>query len=272
MPDIKDTVGIASEVIKIASKDANARAAGHELGKSALTVTRAINTALLPIAALNYGIEKARNYFERHFASDLSAKANTIPPEQVVEPKASIAGPALQGLAFSHDEFDLKELYLNLLAASMDGRISNQVHPAFVPVIQQLTSYEARLLRIYLGKPTIFATVELRLTEKSAGHWDVLYRHLLNLTDSSTGEPVEVPGITEFVDNWIRLGLVYVDYEKFVTGTGKDPYSWVISRPEFIRLKSTSETSTHEVKFQQGVMSRTAFGARFAVAAGIRSP
>lgn len=271
MSEIKDTFEIASEVIKVASKDPDARAAGHQLGKSALTLTRAINTALLPIAALNYGIEKARIYFEQHFASDLSGKANGIPPEQLVEPKASVAGPALQGLAFSHDEVDLKELYLNLLAASMDGRISNQVHPAFVPVIQQLTSFEARLLRIYLGKSVIYPIVELRLTDRSAGHWDVLLRHLLNLTHSSTGEAIEVPGITEIVDNWIRLGLVQVDYEKFVTGTSKDPYSWVTSRPEYIRLKSTVETSTHEVKFQQGVMSRTAFGARFAVAAGIRS-
>lgn len=272
MPKFKDTVEIASEVIKVASKDANARAAGHELGKSALTVTKAINTALLPIAALNYGIEKARIYFERHFPSDLSAKANAIPPEQVVEPKASIAGPALQGLAFSHDEVDLKELYLNLLATSMDGRVSNQVHPAFVPVIQQLTSFEAGLLRIYLGKSALFPIAELHLTDKSAGHWDVLYRHLLNLTNSSTGEPTEVPGITEIIDNWIRLGLVQVDYDKFVTGTGKDSYGWVTSRPEFIRLKSTSESSTHEVKVQQGVMAGTAFGARFAAAVGIRLP
>src|SRR5574340_702468 len=112
MPELKDTVGIASEVIK---------------------VTKAINTALLPIAALNFGIERARIYFEKHFASDLSAKANSIPPQQVVEPKASVAGPALQGLAYSHDEADLKELYLNRLAASMDGRVSDKVHPAFVP-------------------------------------------------------------------------------------------------------------------------------------------
>src|SRR5574340_607055 len=236
MPELKDTVGIASEVIK---------------------VTKAINTALLPIAALNFGIERARIYFEKHFASDLSAKANSIPPQQVVEPKASVAGPALQGLAYSHDEADLKELYLNLLAASMDGRVSDKVHPAFVPVIQQLTSFEATLLRIYLGKSANFEIAELRLTEKSAGYWDVLYRHLLNLTELSTGKPVEVPEIAEIVDNWIRLGLVQVDYDKVVTGTGKEYYSWVTSRPEFIRLKSTSETSTHELKFQQGIMSRT---------------
>jgi len=58
-------------------------------------------------------------------------KAAGIPPEHVVEPKASIAGPALQALAFSHEEPDLREMYLNLLRASMDARTAKVAHPAF---------------------------------------------------------------------------------------------------------------------------------------------
>jgi hypothetical protein len=56
---------------------------------------KAINNALLPLAAINFAFDKARAYFAEKFRQDLSEKAAAIPPEQIVEPRASIAGPAL---------------------------------------------------------------------------------------------------------------------------------------------------------------------------------
>ena len=103
----KDVVGIASELLKAAGNDPNVKAAGHELGKAALTVARCISNALLPIAAVNFAFDKARAYFSGQFEVEMSAKAENIPPEFVTDPKPSIAGPALQGLAFSYEEHDL---------------------------------------------------------------------------------------------------------------------------------------------------------------------
>ncbi len=160
-------VALLGEVIKAAGDSPNVKAAGNELGKAALTLTKTINNALLPLAAVNFAFDRARQYFSERFAQDLGEKASAIPADQIVEPKASIAGPALQGLAFSHDEPNLKEMYLSLLASAMDGRSSEKVHPAFVEIIRQLKSEEARLLRGILRSRSGIPIAEIRLRSEN---------------------------------------------------------------------------------------------------------
>ena len=90
-------VALVGEIIKAAGDNPNVKAAGQNLGQTALTITKTINNALLPLAAVNFAFDKARVYFAEKFQHDISQKATTIPQEQLVEPNASIAGPALQG-------------------------------------------------------------------------------------------------------------------------------------------------------------------------------
>jgi hypothetical protein len=68
----------------------------------ALTIAKAINVVLLPIAAINFGYERARDYFQSRFESDLREKLADVPSDDVVEPKPPLAGPVMQGLAFSN--------------------------------------------------------------------------------------------------------------------------------------------------------------------------
>ena len=262
---LKITKEIVGKVIEVAGDNPDVKAAGSELAQAARTIATTINNALLPLAAVNFAFEKARKYFAEKFATDLSAKADAIPPDQVVEPKASVAGPALQGLAFSHEESNLKEMYLSLLASAMDGRVSSSVHPAFVDIVRQLTSEEAKFLRGVLGSSSSSAIVALNLSAVEG--FTTLYRHLLNLQDTASQTPVENPRLSAYVDNWIRLGLVDVDYTKYVTL--EESYDWVEQRPEFVRLKAEREKGTHQVKVQQGIISRTSLGQQFAEAVGI---
>jgi hypothetical protein len=142
--DSIDTVASATnavgEIIKAAGDSQEAKQAGSNIGKAAVTITAAINNCLLPIAAVNYGFEKARFYFNNFFQTDIKAATADIPEEDLIEPKPSIAAPALQALAFAHEEPDLKDLYLKLLACAMDSRNSSKAHPAFVEIIRQLTA------------------------------------------------------------------------------------------------------------------------------------
>ncbi len=87
------------------------------------------------------------DYFDGdEFAEDMAQKTAHLGEDDIVEPKANVAAQAMQGLGFSLDEPDLKEMYLNLLAtASTKGR-DHQAHPAFAEIIRQLTSEEASAL------------------------------------------------------------------------------------------------------------------------------
>src|SRR5687768_8276581 len=149
-------VALVGEIIRIAGDNPEVKEAGHVLGKTALTVTKAVHNVLLPLAAFNFTVEKAKKYFEERFPDEITHKAAQIPPEAIVEPKASVAGPTLQGLAFCHEEAELKEMYLHLLVSAMDGRAAGLAHPAFVEIIRQLDAKEARLLQTILADGNAF--------------------------------------------------------------------------------------------------------------------
>ena len=259
-------VALVGEIIKAAGDNPNMKEAGQNLGKTALTITKTINNVMLPLAAVNFAFEKARVYFSEKFQQDLSQKASSIPSEQIIEPKASIAGPALQGLAFTHEEANLKDMYLSLLATAMDGRVASEAHPAFVEIIKQLNSEEADLIRGILQSPSGIPIVEIRAT-RIKGDWLTLQTHMLNLSNSESASPIENPKVPAMVDNWVRLGLVGVDYTKYLTGA--DYYGWVENRPEVTRYRKELENEIQKISFTNGIIHRTALGVQFAKAVGL---
>lgn len=146
-------------------------------------------------------MDKARAYFSGKFQEEIAAKAETIPPEHIVEPKVSIAGPTLQGLAFTHEEPSLKEMYLNLLATAMDGRAASLAHPAFIEIIKQLDSKDAKPVREVLQSQDAIPIVQIHCKFKGGAEYKPLVQHLLNITDLTTKKPVEDPELPAIIDN-----------------------------------------------------------------------
>jgi len=263
----KEGLSLVAEVMKVAGESPQVKEAASNLGQTAVTLTKTINNVLVPLAAINFAFDKARVYFSGKFQEDMATKAKAIPPEHIVEPKASIAGPTLQGLAFTHDEPDLKEMYLNLLATSMDGRAAATAHPAFVEIIRQLDSDDARLVRGVLLSAVPVPIIQIKSTNKDGSGYNILVQHLLNLQDMSTGRMVEDPQLGAMIDNWVRLGLVEVAYDKFLTD--QTQYSWAEQRPEFLRLSQVLQPNEARVEYVKGIMWRTELGKRFAKAIGL---
>lgn len=263
----KSGLSAVGELIKTAGNSPEAAEAATNLGKAAVTITKTINNALLPLAAVNFAFDKARDYFSSQFQKDLEQKASDIPQDKVVQPKASIAGPALQGLAFTHEEESLKEMYLNLLKTAMDGRVSEQAHPAFVEIIKQLSGEDAMLIKDVLQSATALPIVEIRSVKNGEQGWNLLHTHMVNFTDSKTGCAAENHQMTAIIDNWIRLGLVTVDYNKHLIDSVS--YAWIENRPEVLRYKEVAQGKNSTLNFQNGILQRTALGEQFALAVGI---
>jgi hypothetical protein len=262
----KEGVALVGEILKVAGDNPDVRKAGNNLGQTALTLTTTINNALLPLAAVNFAIDKARVYFTEKFQQDLSSKASAIPFENIVEPRASIAGPALQGLAFSHEEQNLKDMFLSLLATAMDGRVAGDAHPAFVEIIKQLSAEEVLHLKrlLIIGVP--HAIVEILLSVPDKGH-AILENNLMNIVDTATGAPIVNRLFASMVDNWVRLKLVDVDYTTSITDNAQ--YAWVEKRPEYLKYSNHIKMKEGGITFKKGIIGRTAFGLQFAKAVGL---
>ena len=260
----KEAVSAIGEIIKIAGENPNAKAAASDLAKAAHTVTTALNVVLLPLAAVNFAYKKAHVYFHERFPQDLKDATASIPPEDLIEPKASLAGPALQGLAFSHEEEDLKQLYINLLRTAMDSRSASTAHPSFVEIIKQLSCEEAQLLKDALGYERLTAIAEITV-KGPLGFYNTA-KHMIDLRNEA-GQIVENPSLPMMIDNWSRLRLVPVDYGVWLTGPSA--YEWVPHRPEYIRAHATRDGQNVQISFRKGSMQRTDYGSKFAEAVGI---
>lgn len=259
-------VTLVKELIQAAGDNPNVKEAGQNLGQTALTITKTINNVFLPLAAVIFAFDKARIYFTEKFQEDMSQNASNIPLDQIIEPKASIAEPVFQGLAFSHEEVNLKDMYISLLATAMDGCVT-KAHPAFVELIKQLNSEEADLIRGALQTQSALPITEVRIIKVGEQGWSMLAKHLLNLANTETSTPVENPKIPAMIDNWVRPGLVSVDYDKRLNSA--DSYDWIENRPEVKSYRKEHEDETQKIGFANGIIERTALGFQFAKAVGL---
>ena len=247
-----NVVDVAKAVVRLASDSPELTEAGRSAARSVLTVTDAVENVLLPIAAVNFAFDKARNYFQRKFPADIAEVTKDIPPDAVVEPKVSVAAPALQGLAFSHEEEDLKAMYLNLLRTAMDARTTATAHPAFATIIRQMTATEAQLFKEVVEAGSKLPIVNLVSRQ---GNLRTLLRPDVLAYVNQAGEPTVHPDQPTAIGNWQRLGLVTVTYELAMMTS----YDWVETRPEYVALK----TALGKLDVEKGIIQLSPFGQSF---------
>ena len=118
---------------------------------------KTIHIVLAPVRALVWGYEQIKDFV----STKVAEKLKDVPPENIATPKPNITGPALESLKYTGHEEMLRDMYANLLAASMDTRTASRAHPAVVEIIRQLTPDEARFLRL-LAQERPFPLVTVR--------------------------------------------------------------------------------------------------------------
>jgi hypothetical protein len=158
-------------------------------------------------------------------------------------------------------------MFLNLLATSMDNRKANVTHPVFVEIIKQLNSEEAGLVTDILQSQRPMPIVEIytKLNINSDENSKLL--HLLNLKDTETAAFIKNSSLPAMVDNWIKLGLVTVDYRRHLAD--KPHYSWVEKRLEYVNLCEKLNDEHQKVQVRNGVIYSTELGKQFAATTGV---
>lgn len=228
-PNVEDTAkavkGIA-EAVPIYQD--LAQPAVQEVGKGLHTVAKTVHIVLAPVKALVWGYEQLENFVSTKVAEKLSE----TPKEDIIEPKLHIAGPALEALRFTGHEEVLRELYANLLAASMDVKTVSMAHPSLVEIIKQLTPDEARLLKFFSTAVTLpIISVQAHIVGEPGGFVEVLTNFSLFGRDAGCEHPHLVPA---YLDNLARLGLIQVPDKWYV---GEGAYQELENHPSVVEAK-----------------------------------
>ncbi|AIN74099.1 DUF4393 domain-containing protein [Flavobacterium psychrophilum] len=229
--------------------------AAKQIGQSLETVTKTVNIALAPIKALVWGYEKIEEFITNRVAE----KLKNIPEENITTPPTEIAGPAVEALRFSGNDINLRELYANLLASSMDINTQDLIHPGYVEIIKNLSSDEALLLKIFSVKfiyPLININAEVPDGKGSITEY-AYFSHFDKITNLK--RPDLIP---TYVDNISRLGLTEIPYDQHLTA--ENTYEPLENDLSLSTLKHKIEIlQNRKIVFERKVIKLTNFGRLF---------
>ncbi len=260
MSEIKDIIGAVSEsnaeIVKEVYSDV-AKPLVQSTGEIAGLIPRAVKAALAPlekwILQREYNITETKKLLEE--------KLKDVKPENIEPPEAHVAVPALQYLSYCMDNEELRDMYANLLANSMNSVIKKGVHPAFVEIIKQLSPDEAKVMK-YFAVNQKAPTITLRYEQKDGGGIDVV-RNFSNIGELvGCEQPLD---INMYFDNLIRLGLLN-ESSNMSSLTDKDLYIPLKSHPvieHFLQAEMITQAKYDKSTIVEGFMFRTAFGDAF---------
>lgn len=227
-----------------------------EIGKG---LQGAVKLALAPISGLVWGYEKIGNYLNTAITEYFTKKK--IAKDRIKTPDPSIVGPAIDALRYTAQREDLREMFTNLIGASMDKALSNIVHSSFVEILKQMSACDAAVLKKFSHRSQMPAA-QIKLVEEETnmmffdGMPTVFAPCLMEIA-----EPFEVS--TSLI-NLERLGLI----EKHIGSLSKEEYI-DIDTNAFIdqRVEKFQQIATHKIKpvITHQYFIITDFGKDFAV-------
>lgn len=221
--------------------DDGLKQATQESGKLLAIIPQTISAALLPLRKWN--IEREYNFKETEKL--LAQKLEQVSPDKIVTPKTYVAVPAIHAISYSMDSDELRNLYANLLAKSMNIDTKNAVHPAYIEIIKQLSPTDAQVFN-EISNTFAFACADLSVAE---------YSHDISNEDSTFINPLEsalkrysfnnvtsiafasYDSVQLSIDNLLRLKLIEEKY-----AIGKELPDTITSTDQYAHFKSILET------------------------------
>lgn len=256
----QEAASIAKSVAVPLYQDAVSPAA-KQVGQSLETIAKAINMALAPVGVLVWGYERIAQFLE----SRLAEKLKDVPPERIMTPNPHVVGPTLEGMRYTGEDPELRELFANLLATSLDSETAHNAHPAFVEIIKQLTSDEAKVLSHFQTSKDGAAIIDIITPEEGGppGSFDWRYRNLSLLGIRSN---CNFPELTpSYIDNICRLGLAHIPHG--TTLTDKAPYMELEKHPSVVsKLEECSKLVSGKPEIERKLLAKTALGRQFDMA------
>ncbi|WP_407535818.1 DUF4393 domain-containing protein [Cetobacterium somerae] len=225
------------------------------IGQMGETIAKAINTALIPLRLIVWKAEEIENSIK----TGLEEKMKNISLDEIQTPNPRIAGPTLEGLRYTAQEKELREMYTSLLANSMNKKVAPNVHPSFPDIIKQLCSEEAKILE-FLSYSNPIAKIDIKIFPKNSSQGFSHYLKNFSLISKlSFVENHQKANL--YLDNLIRLSLIHIENDNFFLT--EEFYSDLINSKEIISLIDETKNNNTTFNLTEGNITLTTFGKEF---------
>ena len=247
---MSENKGIVTKIVERIDEEKKTEIANN-IGDAALIASQGL---LGTLHGMVWGVDKVSAYIEEYCPQKLKG----VPAEKIVQPAIEVAGPAVQALIFRGEKKELRELFGNLIASSMNADQKDEVHPSFVEVIKNMSADEARIMKVFVNRDT-YPLIDLNAKKKgnmSRAKLISNFGHIGKIANCSS------PEVSHNLENLDRLGLVHIDGGQFLTD--KSQYIALENDPIILHHKGRIEKMEgREPTVHRKIVMRTDLGTRF---------
>lgn len=198
----------------------------------------------------------------------LEKKTDDIPIEYRIEPDTQIACQALEDAKYCAGNEDIREMFANLIASTMDNRLCEYIHPSFSGILRQMTSEEAKFL-MKIRQAEILPVCNILVTSKKSGRYSIIFNDFYVETIAPS-EQVIVDNAF-ILSSLTRQGLIEISYNRQMANDGV--YN-IFKESVFFKshVEWEEQNGTKTVTLQKGGIVLTHAGKRFLKACCPLSP
>ena len=205
---------------------------GAEAGK---VIAPVLNRFLTGVKNPVYNYDKIGEWLQDRLIQEMQ----NVSPEAIVEPNPRTAVPVVHALIYSMAEEHISDMFAKLLATDMNVNRKGKAHTAFVGIIMEMTTADARALKLFRKEPQ--AEIVGHLVDKTGQVRD------LSVDLSFWIGGYLIANLRSSVDNLLRLALIEKRYNvgpitrlveesrKRMSDYLEVTYAAKLSDPEFIR-------------------------------------
>lgn len=196
-------------------------------------------------------------YELEQFKQELCSQINEIPLEKLIEPKLQVVAPALENAKYCMEEKELKQLFKNLIVASMNIDYENIIHPSFGEIIKQMSPIDAENLKV-ISRHRQLPICDYRVVFTSGGFvslYTTVFLSNLNIQD------LEIQANS--LHSLCRLGLLNISTDKHINND--EEYTQFSQTPIYLELIAEIKTlnDTKKIEIHKGLVELTPFGNNF---------
>ena len=145
------------------------------------------------------------------FEKSCREKIEAIPEEKLIEPDTQTATIALEESKFCIENAELRDMFSNLIASTMNSDTSDAAHPSFPQILKQMSPFDAKLFKSLRGISYV-AICEYRKIINTQAYTTLQSNiYLGNLSKEQTDKEGIVKQATS-ITLLERLGLINVNY------------------------------------------------------------
>lgn len=195
-----------------------------------------------------------------NFKLNLEEDINSIPPQKLIEPKLSIIGPTLENSKFYYEEEELRKMFAQLIASSMNSDKANKVRVAFSSIIREMSPLDANNLRKFKNSYSLPIALNQIVLSRN-GNTQNFFQYIFF---GDPRYPALCDEISSSINNLERLGLIKTTFDEYFS----DESVYIDFKiPNKVIYPLTSEefynTSKGEFAIKKGIISLTNLGYDF---------